>query len=1098
MYSNVRGIKSKKDSLIEILNEYKPQMFVITETLLKSDTGMKIDGYTFYGKAREGKNGGGVGILVRNDINDSTAPHITERNIEIIWISLRRKNLPPLLVAAYYGKQESRTSKDEIEREMTLLQEEIEEMKNEGELIIMMDGNAKINILEEGFSRNGKLLNEVIEESNLEIINKSEKCDGKITRQNTKNIHEKSAIDFVITTEMVEKFIQKMTIDEKGIAKIKGKQESDHNTIILELKIKNIDRSHIVKRTIWNLRAPEEKWRAFQENIWKNIGKTQMLLSDELSSIDEKYKKWTKVIEESAWKTIGKTTLRIGDLEKFSNEVEGLRKLKGPLKKEIQTERNENEKEKLIDQYKNLQDEIKKLIVEERTEKIRQKFNRIIADKSRTTFWKEKRAAARNPAMETTVIKNENGKRVYSPQQIKIVTEKYYRDLYKKKKLEVRPFHKDLEARIEDYENNREFENYLCNSPPTETEIAEIIASKKNGKSTTDFKNEIIKKTGLPMVKYVTNLMETLWKEEKVPNLWKIGLVTSLYKGKGDKEVLSNHRGITVSSAFGGIMEDIIDRRMSATINFTQAQGGGRVGASTCDHIFILRTIIKVSLHQKRKTYIAYFDVKKAFDNVDNNDMLGVMWEGGLKGKVWRILKDFSSNLKAEIKTRHGKTNEIEMEVGGKQGSKLTCRMFSKLMDVLSEMIIQNKIGIKLAENIIIGALLWMDDVVAIVESERELHEILDIINNFAKDHKLKWGLNKCNVMPIGNHTKKEEWNFGEEKITKCSSYKYLGDIITKDGKNKENIADRKRKSVGNTISINTIATNEILNGIETPVLIELHEKITIPSLLNNAEAWDLTISDNRDLEKIEISSLKHLFDLPTRTPTPAIVFALGTLYTDIRIKKKQLIFLHRILSRDTNHWTYQALQTLKNLNLGWYKEIQNTLNKYELQEDCEEIGRTPATLWKAKVTAAVEKMNRQKLLDNCHKKEGDMIVPKTKTISIIRTLEKTDYIRAPLKEIVSLSKTDCKTLIISRYGMLECGANFRGSSNGECLACGVIDNEEHRLNHCSKYRETNFHNDTEKVPFKNIYSHDGSVLEVIIKRIKTVWNTRNGGGSMK
>ena len=50
-------------------------MFVITEILLKSDGGMRIDGYTFYSKAREGKNGGGVGVLVRNDINASSAPH---------------------------------------------------------------------------------------------------------------------------------------------------------------------------------------------------------------------------------------------------------------------------------------------------------------------------------------------------------------------------------------------------------------------------------------------------------------------------------------------------------------------------------------------------------------------------------------------------------------------------------------------------------------------------------------------------------------------------------------------------------------------------------------------------------------------------------------------------------------------------------------------------------------------------------------------------------------------------------------------------------------------------------------------------------------
>ena len=359
-------------------------------------------------------------------------------------------------------------------------------------------------------------------------------------------------------------------------------------------------------------------------------------------------------------------------------------------------------------------------------------------------------------------------------------------------------------------------ENDPCNHPPTEPEIAEIISGRKNGKSTTDIKNEMLKKPGEVMTKYVTNLIETCWNEEKVPQEWKKGLVTSLWKGRGDREMLSNHRGITVSSAPGSIMEDIIDKRICDTVKFTQAQGGGRVGASTYDHIFILKGIIKISLHQKRKTFITYFDIQIFFDNVDNDDMLKVMWDNGLRGKVWRILRDLSSNLKATIKTRHGLTQGIDMEIGGKQGSKLTCRMFSKLMDVISEIIKQEGLGIKITEEIMIGVLLWVDDVVACVEGEEELTKILKILDNFAKDHKLKWSIEKCKVMPIGNHTKKEEWQFGDEKIKKCTSYKYLGDIITNNGKNKENLEERKRKTVACTISINTIAGNEILNRMET------------------------------------------------------------------------------------------------------------------------------------------------------------------------------------------------------------------------------------------------------------------------------------------
>ena len=66
--------------------------------------------------------------------------------------------------------------------------------------------------------------------------------------------------------------------------------------------------------------------------------------------------------------------------------------------------------------------------------------------------------------------------------------------------------------------------------------------------------------------------------------------------------------------------------------------------------------------------------------------------------------------------------------------------MFNKLMDVLAEEIALKKIGIELATNLIIGALLWVDDVVTCVEGEVNQTSVLNIVNTFAMDHKLKWG----------------------------------------------------------------------------------------------------------------------------------------------------------------------------------------------------------------------------------------------------------------------------------------------------------------------------------------------------------------------
>ena len=61
MYANVRGLKGKKASLTEILQENKPLQFLVTEIQLRCDTVIKFDGYTFCSRKREGKIGGGVG-----------------------------------------------------------------------------------------------------------------------------------------------------------------------------------------------------------------------------------------------------------------------------------------------------------------------------------------------------------------------------------------------------------------------------------------------------------------------------------------------------------------------------------------------------------------------------------------------------------------------------------------------------------------------------------------------------------------------------------------------------------------------------------------------------------------------------------------------------------------------------------------------------------------------------------------------------------------------------------------------------------------------------------------------------------------------------
>ena len=190
------------------------------------------------------------------------------------------------------------------------------------------------------------------------------------------------------------------------------------------------------------------------------------------------------------------------------------------------------------------------------------------------------------------------------------------------------------------------------------------------------------------------------------------------------------------------------------------------------------------------------------------------------------------------------------MEIGGKQWSRLTGRMFAKMMDLIHEELQETDLGFCIDADFIIAALLWVDDAITCTEGKENQEEMLKRMDEFATKHKLKWGQEKCNIMKIGKHDKKEvKWQLGNMEIKETQKYKYLGDIITPDGKNSENLQSKANKLQSITVNINTIAAGEVLHRIETAVLLDMHEKLAVSSFLTNAEAWNLSKKDEEELE---------------------------------------------------------------------------------------------------------------------------------------------------------------------------------------------------------------------------------------------------------
>ena len=300
------------------------------------------------------------------------------------------------------------------------------------------------------------------------------------------------------------------------------------------------------------------------------------------------------------------------------------------------------------------------------------------------------------------------------------------------------------------------------------------------------------------------------------------------------------------------------------------------------------------------------------------------------------------------------------------------------------------------------------------------------------------------------------------------------------------------------------VATREIINcGTSTSmkylnakILIELHETISIPSLLNNGEAWLLTGGDLADLEKAEIWSLKRILNLPPKTPTAAIKFETGTLLMDIRIDKMQLIYLHKVLQRQADHWTQHILNSLDQIKIGWAEEIRKKLLAFNLDNNWEEIAKKSHAEWKIMVTEASEKENKQRLLNLCYK---DRTTEKTKTKYVIQKVKHQQYNRIEHEPTMKMSKLKSKAIIMARAGMLECAANYRNKYRTKnCRDCNTIDDECHRINVCKKYAGTNNYEKNQQFDYNLVYSDTTEDLETAAETILNVWDLANGKNKMR
>ena len=149
----------------------------------------------------------------------------------------------------------------------------------------------------------------------------------------------------------------------------------------------------------------------------------------------------------------------------------------------------------------------------------------------------------------------------------------------------------------------------------TPDDVLKSLRCMKNGKvaGPSGVAAETLKAAPDICCKIIADLMNTIVCEGKVPADLSDSIIDSLFKGKGDALDQTNYCALKLTNHVLKVIERVVKKIIRETVNIGEMQFGFCQSRGTTDAIFILRQLQEKHLTKRRKLYMAFVNLEKAF-----------------------------------------------------------------------------------------------------------------------------------------------------------------------------------------------------------------------------------------------------------------------------------------------------------------------------------------------------------------------------------------------------------------------------------------------------------------------------------------------------
>ena len=928
LLSNIRGFTSKMETLDNIVRENNIKIVILNETHLPANRPPVLRGFKTYSRARVGKRMGGVAVLVAKEF-DNGAVKIESGDGDLEYLAVRMENFsPPLSVFAWYGQQEAQHKIETINDHIAEVISKAKMYADRGEDVVIAGdlnlkvGNKKSGLVgnDEAISKGGNILLEALEEAEIEICNSLHAGGPGRTHMDATSKTER-VLDLVMSNSK-DKFGW-LGVDEKldytpyRVRTRKGKTPervyTDHRSVMWEFVTKeNKNVKKTGKLTNWRYGKPggrdafyrETDEAAFElgEVIRKerNINLVMEKIDEKLREIKDcvygrttvSKKKKAKIDDEQIW------VKRVKMLTDHLEEVEGARvtdkiyKTKKKIDREEMFEEMEATVDKNTGKVLQTRDEIFKYVLD---------YNReVLAKEDAQGEWQEVEQAK---IRDTRLLAEEDDEESLKPLN---------------------------------------FEDYIA-------VVEKVVRVKKAVYNDFVFAGPKFKFT-------MFSLMQRIYVLEEIPDCFRETMLKPLFKGKGSRREVSNHRFLHLKGWAAKVFEKLLMKTVESKVRRATPplQQGGQPGGSTTDHLVSTMTVIRMQSKKQKPSVLTLMDIQKCFDKCKLDDILYELAQAGVKGKQLRLIRAFNENTSISIqgdvdmKRRANIINSVGQGTNGAvDGSALM------IARVLEQHFNGDDEKMKLGE-VEIDPTGYVDDVANLRDSVQgakaagaRMTAAIDELS--LKAHPTKTVNIVCGGSKKNREAMKEKLASDPMKIQQfdvqtVQSDVYLGMKFDEGGCRESidaSIEARRAKALVKTKQAKILLKDLRIQSVGwLDAARTLYQQTILPCLTYSAIAWIQMTKKQRDkVEAVQRHCIYDLLELRKTATYSAVLLELGMTRINHFINQLKINYTAKLVANKSDRQVMQILreQQKQTPEEGLLREVQDLCGLYGLPDCTEE-----------------------------------------------------------------------------------------------------------------------------------------------------------------